>query len=136
MNYATLIIDTLDLYPNIALEDMGQQLLRIASQKVHSSDAGQGANHASYGDVVVDSLDDHFREPCLVPGALDELTDELIFYCDSHWVSASLSQCGCGGRERGGEEREGGGGRGEVERESACVSVHEYAQTTLEGVNY
>ena len=108
MNYATLIIDTLDLYPNIALEDIGQKLLSIASQKVHSTDTGQGAYHASYGDVVVDSFDDHFREPCLVPGALDEPTDELIFYCDIHWVSARLSQCCCGARGRG---------------ESVCVCV-------------
>ena len=86
---------------------------------MHSTDAGQGAYHASYGDVVVDSFDDHFREPCLVPGALDEPTGELIFYCDFHWVSARLSQCCCGGREK---EREGG-----RECVCVCVSVYEYA---------
>lgn len=96
MNYAALIVDTLDLYPNITLEDIGQHLLCITSQKVHSPNGRQRADYTSYGDVVVDSLDDHFGDPGLVPGTLNEVTNELIFYCDSHWVSTRLSQCGCG----------------------------------------
>ena len=94
MDQVSLVVHTLNAYPYVQLENVCEQLLGIGGQEMHGSDAGQRAHHSSDGDVVVDPLDDHLREPSLVPGPEDERTDELVFDCRRHLVfSARLSQC-------------------------------------------
>jgi hypothetical protein len=94
MDQVSLVVHTLNAYPYVQLENVCEQLLSVAGQEMHGSDAGQRAHHSSDGHVVVDSLDDHLREPHLVPSPEDERTDELVFDCRCHLVfSARLSQC-------------------------------------------
>ena len=92
---------------------------------MHAAYTRQGAHYTSYSYVIVDSLDDDFREPCSVPRAEDEGSDELVVSGGRHLVLAAwLSKCalgrgGGGGGRRGGEgDGEGGGGGGEERGES------------------
>ena len=100
MYKVTLIIHTLYVYLYVQLEYVSQKLFCISDKKVHGFYARQWADDPSNGDVVVDSLNDHLREPCLVPCAEDECADKMVLYCNSHlFVTARLFQCTCGERE-------------------------------------
>ena len=56
---------------------------------------GKGANDATDCDVVVLTFDDHFREPDLVPGALNELSYEVVLSHSVHWVAARVVEGTC-----------------------------------------
>lgn len=85
----TPIIDTLNMYSNVQLKDMGQEFLSISNEKMHSTNSGQWTDYTSYGDVIVYSLYDNFREPGLVPGTDDEGADKLVFNGGTRLVMAA-----------------------------------------------
>ena len=80
------------LHPHlhVALEQVTEQLLRVASEEMDGHRRGKGANDATNCDVVVLTFDDHFREPDLVPGALNELSYEVVLRYRVHWVAAGV----------------------------------------------
>ena len=61
---------------------------------------GERANDATDSDVVMLAFDDHLRDPDLVPGALDELSYEVVLCCSVHWMVARVVKgtCKCAGR--------------------------------------
>ena len=62
---------------------------------MHCPDGGKGTDYTSNGDVVMDTFDDHLREPRLVPCTKNEVSNKLILGCGPLGVSARLSQSGC-----------------------------------------